>query len=248
MDNSAQQPESIPKAPTPTSSSIYPVPPQLSASKRKLFRYLGVIFLLMLVGGGAYYLGIQKSSSMHQNQTTQATEIPSVTPSKSPATPTANPDWATYTNPTVPVTFKYPSTVVVEYIQQKGGDDYIKISPKGNTEKKLSLSEMYIWIKDNTKELSASQWIKEWYKENYSSQDMSPSAFKGVKLNNYDAVIDPVQRAADHYVISNYILTYQKKAYRIDLNDYSYFPIDATYHRSIDENTFNEIMKTFALR
>lgn len=81
---------------------------------------LGVIFLLLIVGGGAYYLGTQNSQTTSQNQNINTQ--PTANPQNIVASPTntqvvgqtpsnaAISNWKTYTNTKNNFSIKYPSS------------------------------------------------------------------------------------------------------------------------------------------
>lgn len=97
----------------PVTPSVTPVQPQpVSNSRSNLPIILGVLALLLLVGGGAYFLGAQnnKTSIQITNPQNSAVINPTNIPAATQAPQTNGTDtWKTYTSSKASYSFKYPT-------------------------------------------------------------------------------------------------------------------------------------------
>jgi len=136
----------------PTQSTPHPV-----NNQRGFFPIiLGVLMLLVVIGGGAYYLGTQNSSTTPQTQNTNA--LPATNPQNNTVTnPTDAPvatqtpqtnqvtDWNTYTSQANGFSIQYPKTIAKyqgqwEYKEFPSTDGSVWVGFRPS-----SVREDYIW-------------------------------------------------------------------------------------------------------
>lgn len=147
--------------------------------KGYLLPIVGVIFLSLIVGGGAYYLGTTKNSKQIQTQ-------PIVTNQNNKQNETANTDsieanWKTYTNTKYSFEFKYPGdhTAYTSTDQNKPAlipatskSDVVNIAAEEDMLFCCEAVKLSFSVKSTT--INAQEWVKEYLSSNPDWQQELP--------------------------------------------------------------------------
>lgn len=187
MDNENQQVNQTPVTSPSTPQSLSQSP------KSKLPLILGCILILLLVGGGAYYLGTKKSSeqTLTINKPSPASnqQINVITPSISPASVDMT-DWKTYTDSKQMYSIKYPSdwhifpNVIGGIVPGYDGtviNSASKLEPHGETLAENGQAGIAINIAGIDK--SESESIIDYVKKKFSSPDTKNPSYSTVEMN-----------------------------------------------------------------
>jgi len=131
MDPNIPAQATTPEIQTPVAEPVPSVPSNPSSKTKYIIFGVLILFILIILGGGTYYLGVAKQQSIMQknNKVVTATVTPSETPissltpipssSSNPtltSAPTTDPtiNWKTYANTKYEFSFKYPPNFFVD--------------------------------------------------------------------------------------------------------------------------------------
>lgn len=170
MDNSTNQ--SI-------DTSTQPVQHPINNQRGNLPIILGVLVLLLLVGGGTYYLSTQRNTSQSSqvaNPSPNASQQTNVvtSPTTKPITTDNISDWKNYTNSAQKYSVKYPSDWTVANLESGNRIHFRKVYPELGPHTDHSI---YVTLQENKDGLSLKDWV---------TQNVVDPAARDYKKQNVD--------------------------------------------------------------
>lgn len=210
--------------------SQQPIPEQPMKQKGFLLPIIGVVLLLVIIGAGAYYLGISKSSD---NPTTEnVTSTLSTQPTSAPNDETEK--WNTYKNPEGYFTVKYPPTLLSK--EEKAGVNSACETSLVLADKASGFSKEY----QGDITIDVCQVAEEFYPKaafsNIEDGDIQSITIDGVKGYKKTGQAD-LAKLGSKVRVTRVALNFKNKEYTLDLR---YIPNHPDY-----EQAFNQILSTF---
>lgn len=134
----------------PTEIITQPTSNLINNQRGNILIILGVLFLLLIVGGGAYYLGTQRNKlssqpNMQIENTSISTSAPTITQptiTNSTQTPTASTNWEAYTSQEFGYSISFPR----EFEATNNGKNSISLAKKSDEPGRGPLNFIYLGV------------------------------------------------------------------------------------------------------